>query len=90
MTLAFSFLGLPFGSGNYWDLHGVFLLGFLTFFPRLALLFSSIPFGGHTHNTICKFFHPITICIYNKIVAVIIIGIAIIKWILILYKILWQ
>ncbi len=45
-TLSISFFGVEFGRFNYWDIHGPFLLVFLTFFPRLTLLFSSIPFGG--------------------------------------------
>jgi hypothetical protein len=43
---AVSLLGLEYGSTSYWQRHGVFLLIFLTLFPRLTLLFSSIPFGG--------------------------------------------
>jgi len=35
-----------FGTINYWDKHGVFFLIFITFFPRLTLLVSSVPFGG--------------------------------------------
>ena len=31
---------------NFWDHHGVFFLIFITLFPRLTLLFSSVPFGG--------------------------------------------
>lgn len=31
---------------SYWQRHGIFLLIFLALFPRLTLLFSSIPFGG--------------------------------------------
>lgn len=46
MTLGISFFGLELSKTNYWDIHGFFLLVFLTFFPRLTLLFSSIPFGG--------------------------------------------
>ncbi len=38
--------GYEFGSVSYWRNHGYFLLVLLTFFPRLTLLFSSIPFGG--------------------------------------------
>lgn len=45
-TLGMAFFGVRFGNENYWHMHGVFLLFFLAFFPRLALLFSSIPFGG--------------------------------------------
>lgn len=44
--LAIGLLGLEFSKDNYWDYHGLVLLIFLTFFPRLALLLSSIPFGG--------------------------------------------
>jgi len=44
--LAIAFLGVELSRANYWDDHGFLLLIFLTFFPRLALLFSSIPFGG--------------------------------------------
>jgi hypothetical protein len=38
--------GVPLKTTDYWNVHGVWLLIFLAFFPRLALLFSSIPFGG--------------------------------------------
>lgn len=31
---------------NFWDHHGVFFLIFITMFPRLTLLFSSVTFGG--------------------------------------------
>lgn len=31
---------------NFWDHHGVFFLIFITLFPRLTLLFSSVAFGG--------------------------------------------
>ena len=31
---------------NFWDVHGVFFLIFITIFPRLTLLISSVPFGG--------------------------------------------
>ena len=37
---------LQWGSINYFDQHGPFLLLFIAFFPRLTLLFSSIPSGG--------------------------------------------
>jgi hypothetical protein len=37
---------IPFGITNFWDKHGVFFLIFITIFPRLTLLFSSVPFGG--------------------------------------------
>lgn len=35
-----------FGTINFWDKHGLFFLLFITFFPRLTLFFSSVPFGG--------------------------------------------
>ena len=38
--------GITFGRTDYWQMHGAFLLVFLALFPRLTLLFSSIPFGG--------------------------------------------
>lgn len=41
-----TFVGVDFGSRNYWDYHGVLLLIFLAAFPRLTLLFSSISSGG--------------------------------------------
>lgn len=37
---------VDFGSDNFWDNHGIIFLFFITLFPRLTLLFSSIPFGG--------------------------------------------
>lgn len=37
---------MEFGTINYWDKHGVFFLIFITLFPRLTLLFSSVAFGG--------------------------------------------
>lgn len=35
-----------FGDVNFFDKRGVFFLFFVTLFPRLTLLFSSVPFGG--------------------------------------------
>lgn len=46
MSLATGFFPIRFGQGNFWDKHGLFFLIFITFFPRLTLLFSSVPFGG--------------------------------------------
>ncbi len=40
------FLGIHFGTNDFWDYHGVLFLIAITFFPRLTLLFSSVPFGG--------------------------------------------
>ena len=37
---------LKFSEAIYWDHHGFGFLVFITFFPRLTLLFSSVPFGG--------------------------------------------
>lgn len=37
---------MEFGTINFWDKHGFFFLFFITLFPRLTLLFSSVPFGG--------------------------------------------
>ncbi|WP_408095495.1 hypothetical protein ACJVC5_10670 [Peredibacter sp. HCB2-198] len=36
----------PFGTVDFFQKHGVFFLIFITFFPRLTLLFSSVAFGG--------------------------------------------
>jgi hypothetical protein len=37
---------IQFENAHYWDRHGVaFLIG-IAIFPRLTLLFSSVPFGG--------------------------------------------
>lgn len=35
-----------FGTVNFFDKHGIFFLIFITIFPRLTLLFSSVAFGG--------------------------------------------
>jgi hypothetical protein len=45
-TLLMNYADVPFLEANYWENHGVFFLIFITLFPRLTLLFSSIPFGG--------------------------------------------
>lgn len=37
---------VTFGTTNYWDKHGFWFLVFITLFPRLTLLFSSVPTGG--------------------------------------------
>lgn len=37
---------VDFGRVNFFERHGVFFLIFITLFPRLTLLFSSVPFGG--------------------------------------------
>lgn len=33
-------------NSNYWDYHGILFLIFITIFPRLTLIISSVPFGG--------------------------------------------
>jgi len=38
--------GIPFASENFWNHHGVLFLIFITLFPRLSLILSSVPFGG--------------------------------------------
>lgn len=35
-----------FGEIDFFTRHGIFFLLFITLFPRLTLLFSSVPFGG--------------------------------------------
>lgn len=35
-----------FGTVDFFDKHNIFFLFFITFFPRLTLLFSSVAFGG--------------------------------------------
>lgn len=39
-------LNTEFGTVNFFQKHGVFFLLFITIFPRLTLLFSSVAFGG--------------------------------------------
>ena len=31
---------------DFWDVHGIWFIIFMFFFPRLTLLFSSVAFGG--------------------------------------------
>lgn len=40
------YLDINFGNSNFWSLHGIFFLFFITIFPRLTLLFSSVVSGG--------------------------------------------
>ena len=37
---------VQFGRQDYWDVHGIWFLIFITLFPRLTLLFSSVASGG--------------------------------------------
>lgn len=50
VTIMVSYLQTPFGNVNFWDyrgfLGGLFFLFFIAIFPRLTLIFSSVPFGG--------------------------------------------
>ena len=39
-------LGMQLGHTDYWTQHGVLFLIFVTVFPRLTLLLSSVPTGG--------------------------------------------
>jgi hypothetical protein len=39
-------LNTQFGAVDFFQKHGVFFLIFITLFPRLTLLFSSVAFGG--------------------------------------------
>ena len=45
-SFAGHFLGWKFGTTSYWDVHGLFFLVTMFFFPRLTLLFSSVASGG--------------------------------------------
>lgn len=40
------FFLVELGSQSFWDHHGIFFLVFITLFPRLTLLFSSVATGG--------------------------------------------
>lgn len=46
VALATSQFGVRFGHFNFWNYHGVLFLIFITLFPRLTLLLSSVPTGG--------------------------------------------
>jgi hypothetical protein len=45
-TLLLPSLDIELGQNNFWDVRGVFFLIFVSLFPRLTLLISSVPFGG--------------------------------------------
>lgn len=45
-TILINEFHVDFGVVNYWQNHGLFFLIFLTLFPRLTLLFSSVVSGG--------------------------------------------
>lgn len=40
------YFAIEFRDNDYWDYHGVLFLFFITLFPRLTLLFSSVASGG--------------------------------------------
>lgn len=44
--VASEFFQVQFGTTNFWDTHGLFFLIFISLFPRLTLLLSSIASGG--------------------------------------------
>jgi len=45
-TLLINHFNIRFGTVDYWNIHGFWFLVFISFFPRLTLFFSSVPFGG--------------------------------------------
>jgi hypothetical protein len=45
-SLLVNHFAITLGNINYWEVRGVFFLVFITLFPRLTLLFSSVAFGG--------------------------------------------
>ena len=46
VVLATMVFGVRFESADFWDHHGLVFLVFISFFPRLTLLLSSVPTGG--------------------------------------------
>jgi hypothetical protein len=45
-AFAIQYWGVQFGAVSFWDKHGILFLVLIALFPRLTLLFSSLPFGG--------------------------------------------
>lgn len=45
-SLLIQYTDIPFGKTDFFEVHGWFFLVAISFFPRLTLLFSSVPFGG--------------------------------------------
>ena len=45
-TVLINFFNIEYGNTDFWTLHGFFFLVFISIFPRLTLLFSSVAFGG--------------------------------------------
>lgn len=46
VSLAVHFSEIQFGDVDFWEVHSIWFLIFISFFPRLTLIFSSVPFGG--------------------------------------------
>ncbi len=46
VALATASFDVSFGREDYWDHRGIFFLIFITLFPRLTMLFSSVVSGG--------------------------------------------
>ncbi len=45
-SVMFGSVEVQFGTTDFFQKHNFFFLIFISFFPRLTLLFSSVPFGG--------------------------------------------
>lgn len=45
-AILFGAVDFEYGTTNFWEKRGVFFLIFISFFPRLTLLFSSVATGG--------------------------------------------
>ena len=45
-SLLFGGVEIEWGTVDFFRKHNIFFLVFISFFPRLTLLFSSVPFGG--------------------------------------------
>lgn len=45
-TVLMNFFDVQYGNTDFWTIHGFFFLVFISIFPRLTLLFSSVAFGG--------------------------------------------
>lgn len=45
-SLLFGGFEIQWGTRDFFKNHNIFFLVFISFFPRLTLLFSSVPFGG--------------------------------------------
>lgn len=45
-SVIFGGVQFQYGTVDFFEKHNIFFLVFISFFPRLTLLFSSVPFGG--------------------------------------------